>query len=197
MSWHSKIALAVALSAALICTAVARALSNDLDGPPGDAWLSAMSEAEPLSVLKKLMEVETVGDFEATLSLFAGDAVIVNVVGGTFAGQGLKRFIADDISAHDQFLMEQPEVKGNKVGWTRSVTAGFYATLGVAPIQFAFEAMVQSGKIKSIVAHLPMTEIARIEMACRTRATKPLIYGGPCSEFVQDLKEHTQSLLRG
>src|SRR5262249_23304683 len=84
-----------------------------------------------------------------------------------------------------------PLVNGDKVGWTKSITAGFYANLGVAPVRFVFEATVRSGKIKSIIAHLPASEIARIETACRSRATDPLIYAQPCDEFVRELKAHT------
>jgi len=194
--WTSKIALAVVLSATFTCSAVAQLSSSNHDIPSGNVGPSDRSEPESLAVLKKLMEVETVGDLKAALSLFAGDAIIINIVGGRFVGHSLKYFIAADISAHDQFLMESPQVKGDKVEWTRSVTAGFYATLGVAPVQFAFEAIVQRGKVKSIVAHLPTAEIARIEAACRARPKEPLIYGQPCGEFVQYLKEHTQSVLR-
>jgi hypothetical protein len=92
----------------------------------------------------------------------------------------LEGFVVEDVLAHDRFLLEQPQVQGDKVVWTKSVTAGFYATLGVAPVRFVFEAMVRSGKIKSIVAYLPMSEIARIETACRTQVQAPLIYARPC-----------------
>ena len=146
--------------------------------------------------MNKLMEVETVGDVTAALSLFADDAIIVNVVGQAFAGQNLKLFVTQDIAAHDQFMMEAPQVRGDTVGWSKSITAGFYAALGVAPLRFVFEATVRSGKIKSIVAHLPASEIARIETACRARTPEPMIYAQPCAEFVRQLKAHTRLTAR-
>src|SRR5262249_55238070 len=82
----------------------------------------------------------TVGDVTAALSLFADDAIIVNVVGQAFAGQSLKLFVTRDIAAHDQFMIEAPQVRGDTVGWSKSITAGFYAALGVAPVRFVFEA---------------------------------------------------------
>jgi hypothetical protein len=168
------------------------AAANNLGVAADNTGSPNAPSAEPLSVLNKLMEVETVGDVTAALSLFADDAIIVNVVGHAFTGQGLKLFVAQDIAAHDQFMIEEPQVRGDRVAWTKSVTAGFYATLGVAPVRFAFEATVRSGKIESIVAHLPASEIARIETACRARTMEPLIYAQPCDEFVQELKAHTR-----
>ena len=88
-----------------------------------DTW-SDESSQEPLSVLNKLMEVETVGDIKAALSLFADDAIIVNTVGNVFSGPSLALFVAQDIAAHDQFLIERAEVQGDNVSWTKSVTAG-------------------------------------------------------------------------
>ena len=65
------------------------------------------------------------------------------------------------------------------------MTESFYQGIGVAPVQFVFEATIKSGKIKSIIAYLPAGQIARISKACRAQAKEPLIHGRPCSEFVQ------------
>jgi hypothetical protein len=151
------------------------------------------AESDPLSVVQALMGAQNAADADAALALFTDDAVIINLTGDKFAGDDLRRFIQTDTWVNDQFAMESPHVGGNKVVWTRSVTAGFYQHLGIAPVQFAFEATVQAGRIKSIVAHFPLWEITRIEEACRTRATEPVIYGRPCSEFVRGIKAHTQN----
>ena len=84
-------------------------------------------------------------------------------------------------------------VNRNSVSWTKSVTGDFYRNLGIAPIRFAFRAVVDNGQIKSIVAHVPQDEIIRIDVACRRRAAEPLIYGRPCSEFVRYLKNQANS----
>ena len=195
-AWHLRTTVALALLAALACLGVGPAAGNNLEDATENSLRSDGPSPGPLSVLTKLMELETVGDVRAALSLFADDATIVNVVGLTFADQGLKLFVAQDIAAHDQFMIKEPTVRGDKVGWTKSVTAGFYATLGVAPVRFVFEATVRSGKIKSIVAHVPANEIARIEKACRAQKQEPLIYDQPCDEFVRKLRAHTQITLK-
>src|SRR5262245_11733773 len=195
-SLRLKIALAIALSAGFAHLGTVATVGKNLDVAVDSTWRSDGSSPEPLSVMNKLMEVETVGDVTAALSLFADDAIIVNVVGQAFAGQNLKLFVTQDIAAHDQFMIEAPQVRGDTVGWSKSITAGFYAALGVAPLRFVFEATVRSGKIKSIVAHLPAIEIARIETACRARTPEPMIYAQPCAEFVRQLKAHTRLTAR-
>jgi len=49
----------------------------------------------------------------------------------------------------------------------------------VAPVQFVFEATIKSGKLMSIIAHLPAGEIARISKACGAQANEPLIMADP------------------
>ena len=151
-------------------------------------------DPDPLTVVQALMDAEQVFDLDRALSLFADDAMIVNVAGARTAGaDDLKEFLDADIWFGDSFVLEQPVVNRNSVSWTKSVTADFYRNLGIAPVRFAFRAVVDNGKIESIVAHVPQDEIIRIEAACRRRAAEPLIYGRPCSEFVRYLKDQAAS----
>ncbi len=152
------------------------------------AWPGRANEVDPLSVVQALMDAEHATDLDLALSLFADDAVIVNVAGATIAGARLRTFLEADIWMHETFPLEQMAVERNRVAWTRPITAAFYENIGVAPIRFAFTADVRKGKIKSIVAHVPLEEIARIENACRRRTPEPRIYGNPCSEFVESIK---------
>lgn len=149
---------------------------------------------DPLSVVQRLMEAERAANLDAALSLFAPGASITNVAGRRVSGQELKDFVDADLWLNDEFPLESPQVRGNAVSWTRSVTTGFYEQLGVAPIKFSFRAVVQSGKINCIVAHFSLPEIARIESACRAREKEPLIYGRPCSEFIGYIKTQAYSV---
>jgi hypothetical protein len=151
------------------------------------------AELDPLSVVQALMDAQNGADADAALALFTDGAVIINLTGDKFAGDDLRRFIQTDTWVNDRFAMGSPRVRGDKVLWTRSVTAGFYRHLGIAPVQFAFEATVRAGRIMSIIAHLPLREIARVEEACRARTKEPAIYGRPCSEFVRSIKAHTRN----
>jgi hypothetical protein len=104
------------------------------------------AELDPLSVVQTLMDAQNGADADAALALFTDGAVIINLTGDKFAGDDLRRFIQTDTWVNDRFAMGSPRVRGDKVLWTRSVTAGFYRHLGIAPVQFAFEATVRAGR---------------------------------------------------
>jgi RecA/RadA recombinase len=158
--------------------------------PKGPHTGARARDADPLSTVQALMDAEQAFDLDRAMSLFADDAVIVNAAGARTAGaDNLKRFLDEDMRFNDSFTLERPLVEDNRVSWTKSVTADFYSKLGVAPVQFAFTAVIDKGKIDSIVAHVPRNEIARIEEACQRNATEPVIYGRNCNEFIQDLKK--------
>jgi hypothetical protein len=143
------------------------------------------AEPSPLSVVQALMDAERETDLELALSLFAKDAVIVNVIGDTIESAQLPRFLELDMWLNESFALEQAAVERNRVTWTKTITAPFYERIGVAPIRFAFAADVRDGKINSIVAYVPIEEIVRIEAACGRQTPEPRIYDKPCSAFIQ------------
>src|SRR4029453_5866089 len=63
-----------------------------LAAPIGAARANA-AEPSPLSVVQALMDAEHETDLELALSLFAKDAVIVNVIGDTIESAQLPRFL--------------------------------------------------------------------------------------------------------
>ncbi len=143
----------------------------------------------PLSIVQSLMDAERVFDLDRALSLFADDAVIVNAAGATTAGaENLRHFLDEDMRFNDSLALDQPAVDHNRVSWTESTSADFYRKLGVAPVRFSFTAIVDRGKIESIVAHVPPEEIARIEAACQS-TIEPEIYGRPCSQLIWSLRQ--------
>ena len=160
------------------------ALVLALAAPLGPARANA-AEPSPLSVVQALMDAERETDLELALSLFAKDAVIVNVIGDTIESAQLPRFLELDMWLNELFALEEAAVERNRVTWTKSITAPFYERIGVAPIRFAFAADVRSGKINSIVAYVPLEEIVRIEAACGRETPEPRIYDKPCSAFIQ------------
>lgn len=148
-------------------------------------------EPDPLSVVRALMEAERAANLDAAMALFAADAFVLNVTGWKTADrEELKWFINTEIWFREDFALNHHRVAGNRVTWDEAATESFYQGLGVAPVQFVFEATIKSGKIKSIIAHLPAGQIARISKACGAQAKEPLIHGRPCSEFVQLIEAH-------
>lgn len=151
------------------------------------------AEPDPLSVVQALVEAQRVANLDAAIALFADDAFILNVAGWKTADRNqLKWFINTEIWLRDDFRLANPRVDGDRVSWTEAAIAPFYKSIGVAPVEFAFEATIKSAKITSIVAHLPVGEIARIRGACKAQPSEPLINGRPCSEFVQLVEAHTR-----
>src|SRR5262245_62073914 len=154
---------------------------------------SAGPEPDPLSVVLALMEAERAANLDAAMALFAADAFILNVTGWKTADrEELKWFIDTEIWFREDFALNHHRVAGNRVTWDEAATETFYQGIGVAPVQFVFEATIKSGKIKSIIAYLPAGQIARISKACGAQAKVPLIHGRPCSEFVQLIEAHTK-----
>ena len=151
-------------------------------------------EGDPLSTIQALKDAERASDLDRALSLFANDAVIVNAAGVSTAGmENLRQFLEEDMKFNDSFELKQPVVDHNQVSWTESVSADFYRKLGVAPVRFAFMAIVDQRKIELIAAHVPLEEIARIEAGCR-RVTEPVIYGRPCSQYIGYLRHQTDAV---
>jgi len=154
---------------------------------------TAGPEPDPLSVVRALMDAERAANLDAAMALFAADAFILNVAGWKTADrEELKWFINTEIWMREDFALNHHRVAGNRVTWDEAAAESFYQGIGVAPVQFVFEATIKSGKIKSIIAHLPAGEIARISKACGAQAKEPLIHGRPCSEFVQLVEAHTK-----
>src|SRR5262245_64315973 len=150
-------------------------------------------EPDPLSVVQALMDAERAANLDAAMALFAADAFILNVTGWKTADrEELKWFINTEIWFRQDFALNHHRATGDRVTWDEAATESFYQTIGVDPVQFVFEATIKSGKIKSIIAHLPADQIARISKACGAQAKEPLIHGKPCSEFVQLIEAHTK-----
>lgn len=155
---------------------------------------ASATEPDPLSTVQALVDAELAFDIDRAMSLFADEAVIVNAAGAITTGtDDLKRFLDEDMWYNGSLVLQQPAVNGNRVSWTESVTADFYRELGVAPVRFAFTAVVENGKIDSIIAYVPRDEIARIEAACGRSAAEPLIDARLCSEFIRYLKNQANA----
>jgi len=149
-------------------------------------------EPDPLAVIQALMDAEH-ANLDAEMALFAADAFILNVTGWKTANrEELTWLINTEIRMREDYALNYHRVSGDRVTWEEAAGESFYQDIGVAPAQFVFEATIRSGKIKSIVAHLPADEIDRISKACRVQAKEPLIHNRSCSEFVQLVEAHTK-----
>ena len=181
---HLPLVLLALLISYGLCGVLAASVNTGSAGGP---------EPDPLSVVQALMDAERAANLDAAMALFAADAFILNVTGWKIANrEELKWFINTEIWVREDFALNHHRVAGNRVTWDEAAAESFYQGIGAAPVQFVFEATIETGRIKSIIAHLPASEIARIRKACRAQAKEPLIHGRPCSEFVQLVEAQTK-----
>jgi hypothetical protein len=184
---HPLVLLALLTSYGLCGVLAASVNTGSASGP----------EPDSLSVIQALMDAERAANLDAAMALFAADGFILNVTGWKTANtEELKWFINTETWMREDFALNHHRAAGNRVTWDEAAEESFYQGIGVAPVQFVFEATIKSGKIKSIIAHLPTDEIARISKACGAQTKEPLIHGRPCSEFVWLVEAHTRRHLR-
>ena len=160
-----------------------------------------MQQADPLSVLKSLLETRNSANANAALALFADDGVIINVVGTKFAGlDNIKKLIQDTQAEMGNHELEDAHSAGDTVTWTDLVTNPVYEKLGVAPVHIAGQAVIRDGKIKSLITHFPPTSLAKFEQACEQKGCETpkadgvLIIGQPCLRFLANASAQTRGV---
>jgi hypothetical protein len=133
----------------------------------------AVSPSDPASVV--LAFEKTIGsDVDAGLALVADDAVLRI----TPAPQGTPGLWTgkDEITQALQYsvvhlvkreVVGTPQVSGNNVTDTAMVSNDFFQKLGVAPVQFTTQAVVEGGKIKSFVTTIAPSEQGRVAAAAK------------------------------
>jgi|SRR6185369_7415420 len=155
-------------------------------------------ENDPLSVIQRLNAAVKAGDVDATVALFADDAVIVNTRGKRTEGKSaIRAFWSSTISEGASGTPPTTAtVAGDKVSWSKGVTNNFYLQLGVAPVTHVSEATVRDGKITRYAGYILHPEINRIEKACAApQAAGILLFGSSCASYVQAARANTDATL--
>lgn len=152
---------------------------------------------DPQSVLQRFNDAQNAADVDAALAMWAEDGVRTNTRGRKMAGkEEIRKFIQGVVAAKIRVETESLQVIGDKVMWNIRESNELYRKLGIAPVRIVVELLVQGGKIKSWVAYLPFSEIARIEEACAApQGQGVLISGRPCSQMIEPLKAQTASVI--
>jgi hypothetical protein len=154
--------------------------------------------SDPLAIVRNFYDAQHKSDVEAALMTWSDDGVFVTTRGQRRDGrEQLKAFIQTAIKAGIHHNIVSPQVEGDRATWFEDEVTGFYQRLGVAPVRTVNDALVQGGKIKTLVVHFPLGEIARIEQACGSPTAEGiLMFGLTCAEFVRLARAHTESLER-
>ena len=128
---------------------------------------AAHAQAEdPESVMRATAAAVNAGDLDRVMSYFADDAMVVND-GTTFTGKDQVRvFIKGALDDHIQTSYVGPlRVEGEKVTWLERDSADSLRQLGIATADSTGEAMVQGGKIKSIIFTTTPESAAQVQAA--------------------------------
>lgn len=141
----------------------------------------AVSPSDPASVL--LTFEKTLGsDVNAGLALVADDAVLritpaPQGTPGLWTGKDEIRQALQYSVVHlvKREVVGAPQVNGNNVTDTAMVSNDFFQKLGVAPVQFTTQAIIESGKIKSFVTIIAPSEQGRVAAAAKAlQAANPV-----------------------
>jgi hypothetical protein len=134
---------------------------------------AAPTSADPASVLVAFEKTKG-SDVDAGLALLADTATLritppPQGTTGSWTGKDELRqalqYSKDHLVKRD--LVGAPQVDGNKVTDTVSTSNDFFVMIGVAPVQFSTEAIVEDGKITSFVTTITPSEGGRVGAAAK------------------------------
>lgn len=101
------------------------------------------------SVLRARETALATRDFDAILSLFADDAVVVTSSGRLLIGKEQVRvWVQDQVDRRQREEVGPRQVQGNKLSWAGKVYRDDWQKLGISPLDVTQDAIVQGGKIK-------------------------------------------------
>ena len=127
-------------------------------------------ESNPAAVLSQLGEALNQGDVEAALQLVAEDAVLTFVpdLAGTGPVEGKEAIRGWYEYLVSQNLRVEPsnlQVNGDTVTWENQVWMDDFEALGIAPVSYTGEGVVQEGKIMSYSETMTQASMAQLQAA--------------------------------
>jgi hypothetical protein len=127
-------------------------------------------EGDPAAVFSRLAEALNAGDVDAAMELIADDAVLTfvpDLMGtGPITGREQVRAWYEGLVA--QHLRAEPsnlKVDGDRFTWSNKVWMDDFQALGIAPVGYTGEGVVQDGKIKSYTETMTDESLAALQAA--------------------------------
>lgn len=127
-------------------------------------------QTDPAAVLSNLADALNAGDVDAAMELVADDAVlrfVPDVMGtGPITGRDQIRAWYEGLVA--QHIRAEPsnlEVDGNQVTWTNKVWLDDFEALGITPVEYTGEGVVEEGKVKSYTETMSDASLAEFQAA--------------------------------
>lgn len=127
-------------------------------------------EGDPTAVFSELADALNAGDVDVAMELVADDAVLTFVpdVAGTGPITGREQIRAWYEGLVAQNLRAEPsnvQVEGDRVTFSNKVWMNDFEALGIAPVEYTGEGVVQEGKIKSYAETMTDESLAEFEAA--------------------------------
>jgi hypothetical protein len=127
-------------------------------------------EGDTAAVFSQLADALNGGDVDAAMELVADDAVLTFVpdVMGTGPITGRDRIRAWYEGLVAQHIRAEPgnlQVDGNRVTWTNKVWLDDFEALGITPVEYTGEGVVEEGKIKSYTETMTDVSLAEFQAA--------------------------------
>jgi hypothetical protein len=120
---------------------------------------------DPGSVVTAFDAALSAGDVEATLALFADNAVIKTQT-GTFTGTTqIRGLLTQLVAQHFQFVSSNRQVNGNTETHMAKVSRDDWRKLGIAPLDATAEVVVENGKITSFNVAYTQESLAALKAA--------------------------------
>lgn len=157
----------------LLAVIAAIALAVLLLSPTG---VSAQG-TDPESVIKTLHGALNDKDVDAAIALVADDAVVTVIppppdTPGVFTGKEQIRAWYEGLVAQNfEIELSNFQVDGDNVTWLSKASIDDWRALGVAPLDFTSEGVVQDGLVKSYTVTMTEDSLARLGAALATLPT--------------------------
>jgi len=126
---------------------------------------------DPESTLRALGDALVAKDIDGALALLADDAVVTVIpppegTNGVFTGKEEIRVWYEQLVAWNfEAEFSNFEVEGDKATWSTKAWADPFRALGIAPLEYAAEGVVQDGKVKSYTDTMTADSVAKLQAA--------------------------------
>ena len=129
---------------------------------PGQALAQT---TDPASVVDAFDATLNAGNVEATLALFAPDAVI-RTQGGTYRGTAqIRSLLSELVAQHISFDSANHQVNGDTEKHSSNVSRDDWRSWGIAWLDATAEVVVQGGKIRSFTVTYTPDSLERLQAA--------------------------------
>jgi len=144
----------------------------------GPAQALAQSTADPRAVVDAFDAALNAGNVEATVALFAPDAVI-RTQGRVYAGTGqIRALFTELVAQHIRFDSADHKVTGDTETHTATVSRDDWRNLGIAWLDASAEVVLQAGKIRTFTVTYTPDSLERLQ-AAQARAGGPRAQASP------------------